>query len=159
MLNSNEQLELDDSFNLSFVDVCRPPTGTGRNWTYLPGHQASPRLKQLKRCPCLRRRSALCPTGHRHYLWPVDELHRQKRQLEQIRNGGKVLQLTYDVEVATDSISFFAMPFSDFPENFRLTELKKGFFPHLFNTPDHQLYLDLIPEQKYYTPEWMKIEN
>ena len=31
----------------------------------------------------------------------IAELHRQKRQLEQVRNGGKVLQLTYDNEGAT----------------------------------------------------------
>ena len=44
----------------------------------------------------------------------VDELHRQKRKLEQIRNGGKMLQLTYDVEGATvrfiDLMSLFGMP-------------------------------------------------
>ena len=69
----------------------------------------------------------------------IDELHRQKRQLEQVRNGSKVLQLTYSHEDTTlrfiDSLSFFQMPLSDFPKTFGLTELKKGHFPHLFNTP------------------------
>ena len=44
----------------------------------------------------------------------VDELHRQKRLLKQIRNSGKMLQLMYDFEGATiwfiDSMSFFAKP-------------------------------------------------
>ena len=72
----------------------------------------------------------------------IDELHRQKRQLEQVWNGGKVLQLTYDNEGATirfiDSLSFFTMPLSAFPKTFGLRKLKKGFFPHLFNTPENQ---------------------
>ena len=50
MLNSNKQFELDDPFTLSFVHVLRPAVGTGWKWTYLPGHQASTRLKQFKRC-------------------------------------------------------------------------------------------------------------
>ena len=51
----------------------------------------------------------------------IDELHRQKRQLEQMRNGGKVLQNT-----TIDSLSFFRMPLSAFPKTFGLTELKRG---------------------------------
>ena len=49
MLNSNEQFETDDSFTLSFVHVLRPPVGTGWKRAYMPGHQASTRLKEFKR--------------------------------------------------------------------------------------------------------------
>ena len=59
----------------------------------------------------------------------------------------------YDAEGATvrllNSMSFFAMPLSKFPETFGLTELKKGFFRHLFNTPENQRYLGLIPDKKF----------
>ena len=48
-LNSNKQLEMNDSFNLSFVHVCNAPRGSGKRGTYLPGHQSSTRLKQFKR--------------------------------------------------------------------------------------------------------------
>ena len=56
MLNSNEQFEMDDSFTLSFVNVRGAPVGSGKRKTYLPGHQASTRLKGLKRCAlrCVR---------------------------------------------------------------------------------------------------------
>ena len=49
MLNSNENFEMDDSFNLSVVHVRPPPRGTGRKRSYVPGHQSNVRLKQVKR--------------------------------------------------------------------------------------------------------------
>ena len=36
------------------------------------------------------------------------------------------------------------MPLASERFPFNLTELKKGFFPHLFNTPDHQQYVGRI---------------
>ena len=89
--------------------------------------------------------------------YPVmEEVHRQKRQLEQVRN---VLQLTYDNEGATvrfiDSLSFFTMPLSAFPKTFGLRELKKGFFPHLFNTPENQEYLGPLPAAEHYMLDGM----
>ena len=49
MLNSNEQFEMDDSFNLSVVHVRPPPRGTGKKRQYVPGHQWNVRLKQMKK--------------------------------------------------------------------------------------------------------------
>ena len=46
-LNSKEQFEMNDSFQLAFVHVRRPPVGTGPK-KYLPGHQSSQRFKQMK---------------------------------------------------------------------------------------------------------------
>ena len=93
----------------------------------------------------------------------IDELHRQKREIEQIRNGGKVLQLTYPHEETTirfiDSLSFFQMPLSDFPKTFGLTELKKGYFPHLFNTPEHQTYVGQLPDKSFYMPDGMYVKK
>ena len=51
------------------------------------------------------------------------------------------------------------MPLSKFPEMFSLTELKKGFFPHLFNMPENQQYLGLIPDKKFYMPEGMTLKT
>ena len=93
----------------------------------------------------------------------INELHRQKRQIEQVRNGGKVLQLTYAHEDTTirfiDSLSFFQMPLSDFPKTFGLTELKKGHFPHLFNTPENQSYVGPMPDKSFYMPDGMSIKK
>ena len=52
-LNSNQQFEMNDSFQLAFVHVRRPPVGTGREKKYLPGHQSSQRFKEFKRS-CIR---------------------------------------------------------------------------------------------------------
>ena len=49
MLNSNEEFEMDDSFNLSVVHVRPPPRGTGKKRQHVPGHQSNVRLKQMKK--------------------------------------------------------------------------------------------------------------
>ena len=41
---------MEDFFTLSFVHVRGALIGSGRRKTYLPGHQASTRLKEFKRC-------------------------------------------------------------------------------------------------------------
>ena len=70
MLNSNEQFEMEDSFTLSFVHVRGAPVGSGYKRKHLPGHQASTRLKEFKRC-VLRvpqdDQTLCCPRGvHQH---------------------------------------------------------------------------------------------
>lgn len=55
-----------------------------------------------------------------------------------------------------DSFNFVAEPLSAFPKTFGLTELKKGFFPHLFNTRANQDYVGPIPDTTYYCPDTMK---
>ena len=75
----------------------------------------------------------------------VEEYHRQKRVLEQTRNRAKILQLKVGDIRFIDSLSFFQMPLSAFPKTFGLTELKKGCFPHLFNTRVNQHYVGPLP--------------
>ena len=47
------------------------------------------------------------------------------------------------------------MSLAPFPSTFNLTELKKGFFPHLFNTPYNQQYVGRIPDLEFYDPDGM----
>ncbi|XP_078355818.1 uncharacterized protein LOC144640593 [Oculina patagonica] len=89
----------------------------------------------------------------------VDEYHNQHRIIEQIRNGAKLLQVAFDRIRFIDSLSFFQMPLSAFPKTFGLTELKKGYFPHLFNTPENQEYVGPIPGKHYYMPESMSVSG
>jgi len=51
------------------------------------------------------------------------------------------------------------MPLSAFPKTFGLTELKKGYFPHKFNLPEHQTYVGIVPALDYYMPETMSPEG
>ena len=89
----------------------------------------------------------------------VDEYHRQNRIVKQVRNGGKIMQLNFDRIRFIDSLSFFQMPLAAFPKTFGLTELKKGYFPHLFNRPENQHYEGPIPDQHYFMPEVMSVSG
>ena len=89
----------------------------------------------------------------------VDEYHKQHRIVEQLRNGAKLLQVTFDRIRFIDSLSFFQMPLSAFPKTFGLTELKKGHFPHLFNVPDNHEYVGPIPAKHFYMPESMSVSG
>jgi len=82
----------------------------------------------------------------------VNEYHRQRRILNEIRNGAKLLQVTFDNINFIDSLSFFQMPLSAFPKTIGLIELKKGYFPHLFNTPENQNYVGPIPNKEFCMP-------
>ncbi len=46
-----------------------------------------------------------------------------------------------------DSVNFLAMRLEDFPSTFGIKELKKGFYPHLFNTKENENYIGEIPDE------------
>ena len=81
--------------------------------------------------------------------------HSDNRIVQQLRNGCKLLQVQHDRIRFIDSLSFFQMPLSAFPKTFGLTELRKGYFPHKFNLPEHQTYVGILPALDYYMPETM----
>ena len=85
----------------------------------------------------------------------VGKYRKQNHVIRQIRNGAKLLQVKHNNIRFIDSLSFFQMPLSALPKTFGITELKKGFFPHLFNTPEHQDYVGSVPALNYYMPENM----
>ena len=58
-----------------------------------------------------------------------------------------------------DSINFVNGALGTFPKTFGLTELKKGYFLHLFNTPGNQDYVGSIPAKHYYDPDHMNPEK
>ena len=80
----------------------------------------------------------------------IDKYHRQKRIVEQVRNGGKIMQLNFDRIHFIDSLSFFQMPLPAFPKTFGLTELKTGYFPHFFNRPENEDYIGPKRALHYY---------
>ena len=87
----------------------------------------------------------------------IDALNRRRLDFQQLRTGGKVINLQFGINISMiDSVSFFQMPLAKLPKTFGLTELKKGYFPHLFNTPENQTYKGPIPAMEYYMPEVMK---
>ena len=58
-----------------------------------------------------------------------------------------------------DSINFLPMALAKLPQTFGFNELKKGYFPHLFNRKENQsVVMDTLPDISYYTPDSMKPE-
>ena len=89
-------------------------------------------------------------------MFLIHELYTQQRPIEkQITVGAKVLSFTSGPLKFIDSLCFLPMPLASFPATFNLTELKKGFFPHLFNTPENQQYVGRIPDLEFYDPDGM----
>ena len=86
----------------------------------------------------------------------LNELYQQQREVtEQLTVGAKVLSFRSGPLKFIDSLSFLPMPLASFTSTFNLSELKKGFFPHLFNLPHHQNYEGRIPDIEFYDPDSM----
>ena len=59
-----------------------------------------------------------------------------------------------------DSINFLPSALSELPKMFGLEELKKGYFPHLFNRKENQsVVLNHLPDVHYYNPDAMKLKD
>ncbi len=55
-----------------------------------------------------------------------------------------------------DSLNFLPMALAKLPKAFGFSELRKGYFPHLFNTPENQhVVLSHLPDAGYYSPDEM----
>ena len=58
-----------------------------------------------------------------------------------------------------DSINFLPMALAKLPKSFGLTELKKGYFPHLFNTfKNWNVKRQGLPNIECYLPDTMGVE-
>ena len=80
------------------------------------------------------------------------------RVTKQFSMGAKVLSFKCGPITFKDSLCFLPYPLSAFPDTFKITETKKGYFPHAFNTPQNQGYVGSIPDKQYYDPDGMKPE-
>ena len=78
---------------------------------------------------------------------------------KQFSMGAKVLSFKCGPITFKDSLCFLPFPLSAFPDTFKITELKKGYFPHAFNTPQNQGYVGSIPAMHYYDPDGMKSQD
>ena len=79
---------------------------------------------------------------------------------EVILSGAKILSMTvpmFNIKFI-DSLNFIPMGLAKFPKTFGMTELCKGYFPHLFNREENQNYVGSIPDVDYYAPNTMKPE-
>ena len=84
-------------------------------------------------------------------------LRKQGIKYNVIMRGAKVLSLKvelFDIRFI-DSLNFFPMKLASLPKTFGIEELKKGYFPHFFNTKDNENYVGPIPPGVYYNPDGM----
>ena len=93
-------------------------------------------------------------------MFILNELYQQQREVtEQLTVGAKVLSFKSGPLKFIDSLSFLPMPLASFTDTFNLSELKKGFFPHLFNLPHNQNYVGRIPDIEFYDPDGMMLNK
>lgn len=78
---------------------------------------------------------------------------------DQINLRTEVLTVTSGNLKFVDSLCFLPFPLSAFPETFGLDELKKGFFPHLYNTSDNQEYEGPMPPREMYDPNGLSAKK
>ena len=77
---------------------------------------------------------------------------------EPIMRGSKILYMVLQINFI-NSLNFLSMPLSNFPKTFGLSEIKKGYFPHFFNTKENQDYVGPMPSMEMYGPDMMKRES
>ena len=77
----------------------------------------------------------------------LDGFYKQKIYQDQIVNEAKILSTSVDNLNFIDSMCFLQMPLSGFTKALGLRELKKGFFPHFFNTAENQDYVGEFPSK------------
>ncbi|XP_035234161.1 uncharacterized protein LOC118205994 [Stegodyphus dumicola] len=76
---------------------------------------------------------------------------------EVIPNGSMIMSVRHpSLNIRfIDLLNFLPMALAKLPGCFSLTELKKGYFPHLFNSRENQNYVGPLPEPRYYSPDNM----
>ena len=88
-----------------------------------------------------------------HFL--LEYLHARGVKPEIIQNGRKIMTLSWRGIKCIDSLNFLPMALARLPAAFGFNELSKGYFPHLFNTPETQNYRGPMPGARYYDPDGM----
>ncbi|XP_072377730.1 uncharacterized protein [Diabrotica undecimpunctata] len=73
-----------------------------------------------------------------------------------IMRGTKLVSMSVGNVKFLDSLNYFPMALSALPKAFGLTQLKKGYFPHLFNKVENQNYVGVVPPLQYYDPDNLK---
>lgn len=93
-------------------------------------------------------------------IFIIKEMYSQQREVsDQLTMGAKVLSFTSGPLKFVDSLCFLPFPLAAFPSTFSLTELKKGWFPHLWNVPENQSYVGRVPDLEYYDPDGMDVKK
>ena len=88
-------------------------------------------------------------------------LNENNVKYEVILRGAKILSMVvpmFNIKFI-DSLNFIPMSLAKFPQTFGMSELCKGYFPHLFNKEENENYVGPIPPEDDYSPNTMKPET
>ena len=97
--------------------------------------------------------------GHFIIKHLLETMHPNSALPKALTVGNKFLSIEYNKNKWLDSHLFIPSALSVFPKAFGLTELKKGFFPHLFNKPENQDYTGPYPSPEFYQPQFFSPEK
>ena len=86
----------------------------------------------------------------------LDYIHENGIKPNIIQNGKKILCLQAFGIKFIDSLNYFNSSLAKLPKIFGMTELSKGYFPHLYSAPENQQYKGAMPDARYYDPDGMK---
>lgn len=92
--------------------------------------------------------------GYDGYM-PLHELYNLCISPSLIFSCAKLISITWDNVKFKDSLAFLPFPLATFPKTFGLTEVKKGLYPYLFDTPEHQAYVGPLPPMEMFDPDSM----
>jgi hypothetical protein len=85
--------------------------------------------------------------------------HTGHRPNKLILAGNKIMYMKVKSIRFIDSLNHIAQGLATFPKTFGLTEMKKGYFPYMFNIAENQNYIGKIPDKKFFNPENMSSEK
>ena len=86
----------------------------------------------------------------------MEYMVREVLEPKTISRGQELMMMEIGGIRIIDSMNFLPIALADVPGSFGLTELKKGFFPHYFNTWENQNYVGPWPDKRFYDPDHMK---
>lgn len=93
-------------------------------------------------------------------MFVLQYLYKHHREFkDQITMCSKILSLKSDNLTFKDLVCFLPFPLANFPATFGLTELRKGSFPHFFNTLANQDYQGPMPPADIYDPDGMSTKK
>jgi hypothetical protein len=102
----------------------------------------------------------LCHNFKGYDSFPILQyLYRNGIKPDIIPHGAKIMSLFVpDCKIKMiDSLNFLPTALVNLPDMFKLNDLEKGYFPHLYNSKENQTkVLDHLPDVHYYNPDGMK---
>ena len=89
----------------------------------------------------------------------LQELISRKKTPEIILQGAKIISMKMGSIHFRDSLLFLPQKLSALPKAFGLTELRKGYFPHLANRKEFYEYIGPMPDKELYCTSTMSVKD